>query len=203
MKISNTTVPRVRKARKQTRMSRSGTLNRENYDEIPRAANDVRSRGKVLPVLARQARSPPPRDLATGVARPGAQEELRHGHRRRRRPWARHRVLPRQGAWGPGRRGDRKGLPGRRQHGPQHDHRPLQLSARRGGPPVRLRAQDVARLEPGSQLQRDVLSARGHEPGAYVARPARNRATGERQPPERNRRADAGHGRCPEARAAA
>jgi aldose 1-epimerase len=48
-------------------------------------------------------------------------------HRRRRRARPRHRLLPRQGARHPQRRGAREGLARRRQYRPQHHDHPLQL----------------------------------------------------------------------------
>ena len=110
---------------------------------------------------------------------------------RRRRPRTRDRLLPREGTRHHGRRRNRARLPRRRQHRPEHDHRPLQLPARRVHPAVRLRARPVARPQPRDQLQRHVQRPRRAEPRAHPAGHARHRTPRGREPAERPRRRSA------------
>src|SRR4029450_11610260 len=65
-------------------------------------------------LYARAERGQLPREVDRGLAQPGPQAGIRRGYRRRRRPWPRDRLLPRQGAWAHQHRGPGQGLAGRR-----------------------------------------------------------------------------------------
>ena len=105
-------------------------------------------------------------DWAPAWRSPEPRAALRGGHRRRRRPRARDRLLSGQGARHHRRRGAREGLDRRRQHRAQHHDHPLQLPVGRERRDLRPRSQALGRAEPGAELQRDVQPARRAAPGA-------------------------------------
>ena len=104
------------------------------------------------------------RELDGSLAQPGAEARIRRRHRRRRRPWAGDRLLPRQGARHHQCRGDREGLARRRQYRAQHDDRALQLSLGRKRASLRAFAEAVGGSVPGPELQRHVQPARPAQP---------------------------------------
>ncbi len=116
-----------------------------------------------------------------------AQERLRRHHRRRRRARPRHGLLPRARARAAQHRGAGKGLDRRRQHGPQHDHHPLQLPLGRIRGNLRAQPEAVGDAFERTQLQRHVLAARRDDAGAHGARRAGIQAPRARQPPRRHR----------------
>ncbi len=122
---------------------------------------------------------------------------------RRRRPWPRDRLLPRQGARHQRRSRAREGLARRRQHRAQHHDHPLQLPVRRERCDLRPRGQALGGPEPGAELQRDVQPARRDAPRALAARPARGQAARPCQPAERRRQRVPDAGADPRDRAAA
>ena len=113
---------------------------------------------------------------------------VRRGDRRRGRARARDRVLPRLGARDQQRRGAREGVDRRRQHGPQHHHRPVELSLGRGRRALREVPPALRGAEPGAQLQRHVQPARGVQPRPLGPRDAGHRSPGQREPAERGGR---------------
>ena len=116
-----------------------------------------------------------------------AEGGLRRGHRRRRRPRPRRRLLPGEGARDHQRRGDRQGLARRRQHRPQHHDHPLELPLRRERPALRPRARPLGEPLPGAELQRHVLQARRADARAQRPRRAVLPAPRPLEPPERRR----------------
>ena len=157
-----------------------------------RLARPARARAKgwhaaLLDLLPGPQRAHRPRQLAGGLAQPGAQARLRRGHRRRRRPRPRDRLLPRQGARHHQRRRARARLARRRQYRPQHHDLPLELPLRRERRLLRPRAQALGRAEPGAELQRHVQPARRDDAGAHRPRRAGRPAPHPRQPAQRRR----------------
>ena len=102
--------------------------------------------------------------LEAGLARARAEAALRRRHRRRRRAWPRHRLLSRQGARHHQCRGAREGLSRLRQCRAQHHHRPLQLSAPRQHPVLRIVDEALGGARAGPQLQRHGQPARRAQP---------------------------------------
>ena len=137
--------------------------------------------------------------LEAGLARRGAQAGLRRRHRRRRRAWAGDGVLSRQGARHHQRRRAGEGLARQRQRRAQHHHHPLQLSAARQHPLLRMVDEAVGGAGAGPQLQRHGEPARRAQPlslrrPARRLRPARQRHAAQRRRCRAARpRAGAGH----------
>ena len=122
------------------------------------------------------------------LAQPRPEVLLRRGHRRRRRPRPRHRLLPGQEPRHHQRRRPGEGLAGRRQHGPQHHDHPLELPLGRERGDLRARAEAVGGAPRGAGLRLPVQPARRAQPRALPAGRPRLRAPGRGQPPQRRRR---------------
>ena len=140
------------------------------------------------PPARRRRGATPSRAPRLPVAQPRAEAVLRRRHRRRRRPRPGHRLLPGQEPRHHQRRGAREGLAGRRQHGPQHHHHPVQLPVGRERRDLRALAEAVGGLE--EDLDYPILfSQRGVLNLAHSLQDVRDsRAAGERQPAQRRRR---------------
>src|SRR5580698_7912177 len=105
--------------------------------------------------------------LAETMAKARTQGALRRHHRRRRRSWARCRLLSGQGTRPDQHCGSRKRLDRRRQYRAQYHHHPLELFVQRKRGALRSFGQIVGEPVAGAQLQRHVLAARRHDAGAY------------------------------------
>ena len=113
-----------------------------------------------------------PAGLAVAVATRDSAAGVRRDHHRRGRARPRCGVLPCGRARHHPHGRAREELDRRRQHRPQHHHRPVQLPVRRKRAALQPRARPVAGHVAGPQLQRDVLAARRHDARARRARRA-------------------------------
>ena len=107
---------------------------------------------------------------------------------RRWRPRARDGVLPGEEPRHHQRRGAGEGVAGGRQHGPQHHDHPVQLPVGRERRHLRALAQAVGGAGRGARLPDPVQPARRAQPRAQPAGRPRQRAPGQRQQAQRDRR---------------
>ena len=122
------------------------------------------------------------------LAKPGAEVVLRGRDRRGRRARARDRVLPGPGARHHRRRRARARVARGREHHPQHDGHPLELPLGRERRDLRALAEALGGARGGARLRPAVQPARRAQPGALAPGRPRERAPGECEPAERDRR---------------